>query len=304
MNSATADQLPSSHAEQMPDGNWRDPPPSIESIQQLLVKTQKNMVRFSEGTFDMGDWGPGVNKGGLPFDSAADSKPLHKIHLDSFSISKFPITYEEFDIFTAMLHLPRINQEKVAQKYRKGNNPAGVTWQGAKDYCHWLGMQTNLKIDLPTEAQWEYAARSGGKRRLYATDNGNFESGRNVPSFEDAQKNGGLVAVDSFPSNPAGIYYMGMLVREWVNDWYGDNYYAQSPTTNPTGPSEGSMRVVRGFFGSDTSAMTFQRWSRMGDNPEKTWISYGGAPGFLKKQFPYTKYSSSRDSAFRCALHD
>ncbi|WP_167761280.1 formylglycine-generating enzyme family protein [Duganella callida] len=260
------------------------------------------MIFFTKGAFDMGDWGPEVNPGGLAFDSATNSKPLHKVQLDAFAISKFPVTYKQFDLFTAAVRLPRINQEKIAQKYRKPDYPAGVTWQGAKDYCAWLGQQANLKMDLPTEAQWEYAARSGGKRHLYATNNGRFEAGRNVPSFADRQSHGGLVAIDSYPPNPAGIHYMGMLVREWVLDWYGERYYETSPELNPTGPSQGSEHVVRGFLGSDTSAMTFQRWAGKDDGQVGSWTAYSGAPTFSKKQIPYTKYSSSRDSAFRCVV--
>jgi formylglycine-generating enzyme required for sulfatase activity len=98
---------------------------------------------------------------GLPYDGDLNSKPLHKVTLDGFSLGKYPVTYAEFDLFAAAQRLPRINQAWMSEKYRKPNNPAGTTWEGAKAYCRWLGMLSGLPFDLPTEAQWEYAVRSG-----------------------------------------------------------------------------------------------------------------------------------------------
>jgi formylglycine-generating enzyme len=289
--------------ETLPDGNVRDPQPSPEALKAFLATARKNMVFLKGGTFDMGDWGPEVNKSGLPFDGTLDSKPLHKVKLDGFSISKYPITYAEFDVFTAALRLPRINQEHAVASYRKPANPAGVTWQGAKDYCQWLGQQTKLPYELPTEAQWEYAARSGGQRNVYPTDNGESEPGRNLPSFEQTEAAGGLVPVSRFPPNPAGIFYMSAGVHEWVNDWYDAKYYDVSPVANPTGPAEGTKHVLRGHFGNDLSAMTFKRWARRSDEQKGTWTLYSERNSDPDRRIPYTKYSNSADNAFRCALN-
>jgi formylglycine-generating enzyme required for sulfatase activity len=287
--------------ETMLDGNLRDPVPSAEVMKAFLAKTQANMVFLKGGTFDMGDWGSEVNKGGLPFDGSPDSKPLHKVTLDSFSIGKYPVTYAEFDIFTAALRLPRINQAKLMADYRKPDRPAGVTWQGATDYCAWLARETKQPFALPTEAQWEYAARSGGKRHVYPTNNGQSEPGKNLPSFDQMKAAGGLVPVMSFPPNQAGVYYMSAGVHEWVHDWYAKDYYASSPKKNPTGPASGTQHVARGFDGSDESAMTFKRWPQSGDAPTGTWTFY---PTDRKKEsireIPFTTYSNYASNAFRC----
>jgi sulfatase modifying factor 1 len=290
----------SAKPEVMPDGNLRDPAPRADTLAVLIATTQKNLVPIPAGTFEMGDWGPEVNEGGLPFDGTRDSKPLHKVRLDGFSIGKFPVTYAEFDLFTAALRLPRINQQKLVRTYRKPNNPAGVGWQGAYDYCQWLGTLTHQLFQLPTEAQWEYAARSGGKRFVYPTDNGESEPGRNLPSFEQGEDAGGLVTVESFPPNPAGIYYMSAGVREWTNDRYDSGYYERSPVDNPKGPDQGAARVLRGFFGSDASAMTFKRWSRIPTEQVGTWTMYDEKTGNVIGKIPLTKYTNSVDSAFRC----
>ncbi|WP_373994548.1 formylglycine-generating enzyme family protein [Duganella sp. Leaf126] len=259
------------------------------------------MVFLKGGTFDMGDWGSEVNKGGLPFDGSPDSKPLHKVTLDSFFISKYPVTYAEFDVFTAARQLPRINQAKAVQQYRKPNNPAGVTWQGASDYCAWLAEQTGKPYALPTEAQWEYAARSGGKRHVYPTDNGQSEPGRNLPSYDQRKAAGGMIAVGTFPPNSAGIYNMSAGIHEWVHDWYDKNYYSNSARKNPTGPASGTQHVARGWTGSDHSAMTFKRWPQSENPPQGTWTLY---PADGKKEsireIPFTMYSHFAGNAFRC----
>src|SRR5215203_5250472 len=107
------------------------------------------MVSLPGGTFQMGDWGPEVNADRLPFDGSRDSKPLHKVKLSGFSIGKYPVTYAEFDMFTAAMRLPRVNQEDIMADLRKPDRPAGVTWDGAKDYCTWLSKESNLPYDLP-----------------------------------------------------------------------------------------------------------------------------------------------------------
>jgi formylglycine-generating enzyme required for sulfatase activity len=293
----------STEPEVLPDGNLRDPAPSATALALLIATTKKNLVPMPAGTFDMGDWGPEVNEGGLPFDGTRDSKPLHKVRLDGFSIGKFPVTYAEFDVFTAALRLPRINQDDVVQTYRKPNNPAGVSWQGAYDYCQWLGVLTHQLFSLPTEAQWEYAARSGGKRFVYPTDNGESEPGRNLPSFEQMEEAGGMVTVDSFPPNKAGIFYMSAGVHEWINDWYDPGYYSRSPLANPKGPEQGTARVLRGHFGYDLSAMTFKRWKSVPKEESGTWTKYGEKRGDAKRQIPTTKYTQTADNVFRCVLN-
>ncbi|MGQ8330752.1 formylglycine-generating enzyme family protein [Klebsiella pneumoniae] len=90
----------------------------------------------------------------------------------------------------------------------KGDYPAGVIWQQAKDYCQWLGIKSGKKIDLPTEAQWEFAARSRGQYLPFATNNGEFSPGKNVPSQDELNKYTDgmglpIYPVGKYPSNPA-----------------------------------------------------------------------------------------------------
>jgi sulfatase modifying factor 1 len=289
-----------SGVEVLDDGNVRDPAPTSQQIASLVAQTKKNMIKMRAGTFDMGDWGPEVNPEGLPFDSYPQSKPLHKVKLDSFSMSKYPVTYGEFDIFSAALRLPRVNQRKNIQKSRTAAHPALVSWYGAKAYCQWIGKQSGLTIDLPTEAQWEYAARSGGKRNLFPTDNGREEQGRNFPSYDQEKEDGGRIQVGKFPPNPAGFHDFGVN-GEWTNDWYAVDYYATSPRKNPKGPSSGEERVARGNLGH--LYMNMQRNGMDPTDETGTWPLFLKEPLAAKKNIPYTKFSGREHIGFRCVVN-
>ena len=236
-----------------------------------LVQRIKSELRFLRGgTFDMGDWG---NAQGLPYESEPDARPLHKVTLDGFSMMAYKVTYEDFDLFTDVVGQPRINQDPFGLKQRSPRKPATVNWFGAKAYCEWLGKHSGLPFDLPTEAQWEYAARSGGKRVLFATDNGKVDDGRNYPS-EDL-KDRRTPDIGSYPPNPAGFFGMLELrATEWTQDWYDPEYYQHSPKMNPKGPERGvvpaddpefgAKRVARGLLGSSPAfgGFVFTRGAR------------------------------------------
>lgn len=183
----------------------------------------------------MGDWG---TESGQPYDPDTWSRPAHKVTLDGFSMMAYKVTYEDFDIFIDGTGNERIDMDEFSIEDRAPKRPAGVSWYGAKAYCKWLGERTRLPFDLPTEAQWEYAARSGGKRVLFATDNGKVERPRNFPKeWTDEVKEPALPDVGSYPPNPAGLLGMSENTGEWVNDWFDENYYKVSPEKNPLGPS-------------------------------------------------------------------
>jgi sulfatase modifying factor 1 len=271
--------------------------PSQAQIEALIEQTSSNLAYLPGGTFEMGDWGD--PKSGLPYDYKTDSKPPHKVTLDGFSMMKYKVTYAEFDLFTAAKGLPKIDQDDFSLKYRGPDKPAGVSWPGAKAYCKWLGELTKLPFDLPTEAQWEYAARSGGKKVLFSTDNGQIERRRNFPSHEQRQELGGertslIIPIGRFPPNPAGIYGMGELTREWVEDWYDADYYQHSPVKNPKGPANGKHKVQRGNHGSspECCAMVFMRGDSL---PERT--------NLIDLGIHFEGYSSSIDDNFRCAVN-
>lgn len=247
--------------------------PVDDAAQALAASIKKNLVHLPGGTFEMGDWG---NEDGLPYDMEQDSKPLHKVTLDGFSMMAYKVTYEDFDTFTEAVGSPKINTD--IERYKPGarnpKRPAKVNWFGAKAFCQWIGQLSGLPFDLPSEAQWEYAARSGGKKVIFATDNGQIDEGRNYP----ARWGSGHEAtpeVGFFPPNPAGLFGMlDYMALEWTNDWYQPDYYKRSPAINPQGPESGAIdkrvpefgtrRVVRGLTASSPAfgGFTFSRAAR------------------------------------------
>jgi formylglycine-generating enzyme required for sulfatase activity len=116
-----------------------------------------------------------------------------------------------------------------------------VSWNDAQDFIRKLNQQTGKNYRLPTEAEWEFAARGGNKSKGYKYAGGNYRS--NVAWYYD-NSGGKTHAVGQKQANELGIYDMSGNVWEWCGDWYGD--YSSSSQTNPKGPSYGSSRVLRG----------------------------------------------------------
>ncbi len=135
----------------------------------------------------------------------------------------------------------------------RGNNPSyfsncgdncpveQVSWNDIQDFIRILNQRTGKNYRLPTEAEWEYAARGGGKSDKYS-------GGNDVDSVAWYTSNSGgkTHPVGRKKPNGLGIYDMTGNVWEWCSDWYGDGYYRSSPRDNPQGPSSGGFRVLRG----------------------------------------------------------
>ena len=192
---------------------------------------------------------------------AIKTTPVHEVTLDGYSISKYETTFKEYDLYTELNNL-----EKIKPKYRHrvdyGDNYGvkSVTWQQSKDYCKWLGVQLNLPISLPTEAQWEYAARSRGLNVNHATDSGKIEGNYT----EKRNYIGSKVEVGTYPPNPLGVHDMSGGRPEWTRDIYKP--YRKESITNPIFDSVPGARkvVVRGFHTLGTSV--YNRGVREPDN--------------------------------------
>ncbi|MDX5629945.1 MULTISPECIES: SUMF1/EgtB/PvdO family nonheme iron enzyme [unclassified Brenneria] len=237
-----------------------------EAERAALAQTSlDNMIMVKGGRFQMGDFGPLVGEK-LPFTSDQDNKPLHWVALSDFRMGKYRVTWGEFNRWMAFqgrdknAYYKRIrdNDDKdfASDKVRISDNyPASVNWHDAQAYCRWLGMESGRRIDLPTEAQWEYAARSRGQFLIYAnSDNRYYDENDNARNFTPDLK-----PVGSYAPNPLGLYDMMGNGRDWINDWYAADYYQHAPEKDPLGPTEGKEKVIRGDLGDISNTYTVSR---------------------------------------------
>ena len=226
------------------------------------------MVFVPAGEFTMGDDSGGIG-----------AKPAHHVSLDAYYIDKYEVTNAEYFSFWMTVgaensaftpvsygeHVGIGDWPEIAQE--KPNYPVvGISWDAADAYAKWANKR------LPTEAEWEKAAR-GTDERIWPWGNAFFVSIRganvhaNVWNGKDGYDNV-LAPVGNYPTgaSPYGVFDMGGNVWEWVADWFSESYYHRSPSRNPTGPEVGSRRVVRG--GSWANGPQLARcMTRMGHHP-------------------------------------
>ena len=227
------------------------------------------LVLVSAGSFKMGD-----NFG----DGESRERPVHTVDLNAFYIGKYEVTnvqwrrfrddvgYDDGHFWPDGRAMPKVQIPYWTDaKNHGGATPGsddypvqGVNWDGATAYCNWLSAKTGKTYRLPTEAEWEKAARGTDQRRYpwgnaidrsYANYTGSqtFDTGRPV-GFYDGTKHGDVETHSG--ASPYGAMDMAGNIMEWCQDWYGRDYYSVSPTKNPKGPESGAYRVMRGgmFF--------------------------------------------------------
>jgi len=202
---------------------------------------EPEMVSIQGGTFRMG-----CVSGSK--DCASDEKPVHTVTVGSFLMGKYEVTFDEWDACVAgggCSHYP-VNKKKAARGQRAVNN---VSWDDAQEYIKWLNQETGKQYRLPTEAEWEYAARAGTKTK-YSWGNSKNAAGKyawyDKNAYDVGVKYAHTHSVGTKKPNPWGLYDMHGNVWEWVQDWYDKKAYSNSAKNNPTGPSSGRSRVYRG----------------------------------------------------------
>ena len=146
-------------------------------LHQFVTSVKDSLIFVEGGEFLMGDFGTQYAPERAPYDRDRDSKPLHRIKLSSYSITKFKVTNAEYQFYLKTNGL-RIREKGTASKQKwdninsAPNTPAHIDWYEAEQYCKWLAAVIELPFALPTEAQWEYSARSRGQFLMVATDDG------------------------------------------------------------------------------------------------------------------------------------
>ena len=183
------------------------------------------MVYVAGGTFNMG---------ADDSDAYDSEKPVHSVTVSSFSIGKYEVTQK---LWKAVMG--------TNPSYFKGDNlpVENVSWYQVQEFIRKLNAKTCKHYRLPTEAEWEFAARGGNRSRGYK-----YAGSNDIGTVAWYGSNSGdkTHQVGTKAPNELGIYDMIGNVNEWCHDWYDSDYYTKSPSTNPTGPTTGSYRVYRG----------------------------------------------------------
>lgn len=256
----------------------RDMPPESSTSPDRLTITmpiQLELVRIPAGEFLMGS-DPAKDK-----NAREDEQPQHRLYLSEFYIGKYPVTNEQYAVFVkaAKHKAPRHWKQGWKQSkipVGKENHPVvNVSWDDAAAFCQWLSQASGRVFRLPTEAEWEKAAR-GTDGRLYPW--GNQWDKSNLNSSEVGP--GDTTPVGRYSPSGDSSYGVGDMcgnVWEWCTDWYDEKEYQRWPTTvakDPAGPKQGGGRVLRG--GSFSSDQDFARCACRNWSFKNDWYNLRG----------------------------
>ncbi len=197
-----------------------------------------------------------------------DERPVHRVYLDAFELAVYPVTVREYDEFL------RLTGHAFPREWRGSSGDVnlpvvGVSWLDCIEYCRWR-TQKGDPVRLPTEAEWERAARGG-------IDGQRYPWGNEIPSWIPGSGRGPLAGpwpIDLGEPNGFGLCGIAANIHEWCADWYASDYYAISPESNPAGPPHGVRRASRG--GSWRHAVTISRCAaRSRIDPSFRYTDYG-----------------------------
>ncbi|WP_242674572.1 formylglycine-generating enzyme family protein [Marinobacter halodurans] len=243
------------------------PKVTTAEIDEVTNRALENLVFIEGSTFMLGD--VGVLKG-RPYTVLDDNnKPPVKVSLDNYSISKYETTWGDFMVYLRDVNRARdytieagfdwarilpttANDDPLSPNYYK-KPVRSPNYQEAEGYCAWLAEKTGHPFALPTEAQWEFAARNRGQDVPYATNDGTMKNDTylqrpdryvdpSMPPSGNALSHSYLKKerrpVGSYPPSPVGLYDMTGNVAEWTQDWYDEDAYEHIQPKNPQGPTE------------------------------------------------------------------
>lgn len=204
-------------------------------------------------------------------DADEDERPVHRVYVSEFFIGRFAVTHDEYARFVRatgypapdIRGLPLITGggrdaifRELATPYAWEENepPAGhgghpvvlVRYDDALAYCRWLSDVLGRGVRLPTEAEWEKAARGGTEGHRYPWGDDIDASRGNYLADSSNKRQRGTRPTGTFPPNAYGLYDVVGNVWEWVSDWYSAEFYSSGDVRDPRGPSLGNMRIVRG----------------------------------------------------------
>jgi formylglycine-generating enzyme len=171
-------------------------------------------------------------------------RPVHRVWVDAFLLATTQITNAEYERFLRATGSPAPPFCNDPNFYHPQQPVTGVSWFEADNYCKWLASQTGRAYRLPTEAEWERAARGDMEQKEFPWGDDD-DPPQSLPDYATRWLNGPEV-VARYAPNTFGIYNLCDNVHEWCSDWYDPAYYASSPDRNPRGPEQGQRKASRG----------------------------------------------------------
>ncbi len=219
-------------------------------LEKLVHEEPVKMIAIPGGSFRMGDF---------ENETLSNAVPLHEVTLSDFSLSETTVTnhqfceflnavgkhseplYEWINLSSPYCRIRRTDRGKYETVEPYSSFPViEVSWYGAKRFCEWFGGR------LPTEAEWEYAARNKGRKILFSQGNRPDRGKMNYLVDKSDNRWHSVFPVKSLPPGPLGLYEMSGNLLEWCQDYYDSEYYSESDSTNPQGPERSTLKSVRG----------------------------------------------------------
>jgi len=200
-------------------------------VDATAIALEPKLVQIPEGLFLMGSETGQENE-----------RPAHRVWVDSFLLAETQLTHAEYESYlkaTGSAPPPFWNDPDFSHPEQP---VVAVSWFEAVAYCEWLSATTGRHYRLPSEAEWERAARGGAEQQQYPWGDAPPQS---LPDYDNRWKTG-PEPVARYTANAYGLYDICENVHEWCSDWFQADYYAVSPDRNPAGPDHGERRASRG----------------------------------------------------------
>ena len=171
-----------------------------------------------------------------------NERPIHRVWIGAFDLAAYQVTNAEYERYLRASGSAAPPFWSDPNFNHPGQPVVAVSWFEATSYCQWLTEALGRNYRLPTEAEWERAARGGMENQLFPWGDQKPET---LPDYYSRWKNG-PEPVGKYEPNVFGLYDICENVHEWCSDWYDSEYYAKSPNRNPHGPESGTRRASRG----------------------------------------------------------
>ena len=269
---------------------------SAEEKDSFVFEAYTQKIPGTQVTFDMTPIPAGTFLMGSNDPKFPDQNPAHEVKLDAFWVGTHEVTWDAFELFLDKHYEETMTEGGVEERVdgltrpslpyldmtfgmgKEGKPAVGMTQYGALQYCHWLYLKTGIFYRIPTEAEWEYAARAGSKGRFFF---GEDPSKLDEFAWTESNSQGSTQPVGKKKHNPWGLYDIYGNVQEWTIDLYEEDFYSRSGKDNPFNPADklyphvvrgGSFKSPEDQIGSAIRKTSDPAWKRIDPQiPKSQW---------------------------------